>query len=228
MQLCSILFCSVLPVFANVFSVTYKLILSWTVYINFTSIGGADNLWMTIFHSFFYFRLRGSKWSFKYHGVCNYIFFKINGSHSIVFLWLFPSHWLNFFYKKTVPIFCKAKKVSEYRCVYLCFAVSSSHLKPFEVFISQWACVRRETKARNPSLFALQAFSHEILSHSHFTIMWLVCSLSANKPQTQKGKNVVRLWAAVSLRGALCDIQKTAAEETTFTQTLFISLRVAV
>ena len=62
--------------------------------------------------------------------------------------------------------------------------VSSSHLKPFEVLISQWASVRRETKARNPSLFALQAFSREILPHSHFAIMWLVCSLSANKLQT--------------------------------------------
>ena len=133
-----------------------------------------------------------------------------------------------FLQKNSVSIFCKAKKVTEYRCVCLCFAVSSSHLKPFEVFISQWACVRRETKARNPSLFALQAFSREILPHSHFAIMWLVCSLSANKLQTQKGKNVVRLWAAVSLRGALYDIQKTAAEETTFTQPLFISLRVAV
>ena len=69
--------------------------------------------------------------------------------------------------------------------------VSSSHLKPFEVLISQWTCVQRETKARNPSLFALQAFSREILPHSHFAIMWLVCSLSANKLQTQKGKNVV-------------------------------------
>ena len=31
---------------------------------------------------------------------------------------------------------------------------------------------------------------------------------SANKPQTQKEKNVVRLWAAVSLGGALRDIPK--------------------
>ena len=42
------------------------------------------------------------------------------------------------------------------------------------------ACVGRETKARNPSLLAPQALSRESLRHSHFDVMWLVCSTDRN------------------------------------------------
>ena len=55
------------------------------------------------------------------------------------------------------------------------------------------ACVRRETKARNLSSFAPQAFLCEILRHSHFAIimiMWLVC-LTECKQTTNKTK---RMW----------------------------------
>ena len=86
--------------------------------------------------------------------------------------------------------------------------VASEH-SPFLV-----ECVRRETKARNPSP---QAFLSEILRHSHFAIMWLVCPTECKlKPQPQKEK---KCGSAVSSRffgGALHDIpKKTAAKETT-------------
>ena len=35
------------------------------------------------------------------------------------------------------------------------------------------ACVRRQTKARNPLLFAPHALSRESLGHSHFAVMWI-------------------------------------------------------
>ena len=58
-------------------------------------------------------------------------------------------------------------------------------------------CVKPEISR----VFALQAFLHESLHHT-----LLLCDRSVpqstNKPQTQKEKNVVRMWAAVSLGGA--------------------------
>ena len=63
--------------------------------------------------------------------------------------------------------------------------VSSSHLKPFEVLISQWTCVQRETKARNPSLFALQAFSWNLTS---LTICHNVIGLFTECKQTTNTK----------------------------------------
>ena len=66
------------------------------------------------------------------------------------------------------------------------------------------ACVRREIKARNPSL---QEFSCKILRHSHFAIMWLVCSAECK----QTTNTTAIFWG-----GALHDIQKTSAKETKY------------
>ena len=52
------------------------------------------------------------------------------------------------------------------------------------------ACVWRETKARNPSLFTLQAFLHEILRHAHFAI---VIGLF-NRVQTNCKHKRKRMW----------------------------------
>ena len=62
------------------------------------------------------------------------------------------------------------------------------------------ACVRRE-KNRRP-------FLRESLRHSHFAVMWLVFSMDRNQTTDTMERNVVRLWAAVSLGGALRDIPK--------------------
>ena len=78
-------------------------------------------------------------------------------------------------------------------------------------------CVRRETKARNPSP---QAFSSEILRHSHFAIMWLAVIGPFNRVQTKttntKGK---KCGSAVSSRffgeSVAWHPKKTAAKETT-------------
>ena len=65
-----------------------------------------------------------------------------------------------------------------------------------------------------PRVFALQTFSRESLRHSHFAIKYLVCSTERKQTTTQREKNVVRMWAAVSLGERCLTSQKTAVEET--------------
>ena len=87
------------------------------------------------------------------------------------------------------------------------------------------ACVRRETKARNPSP---QAFWRETLHYSHFAIMWLVCSTECKQTINTKGKELFGceqpfLWGG----GEHCvTSQKTAAKETRGTSTWMTSNRI--
>ena len=63
-------------------------------------------------------------------------------------------------------------------------------------------------------VFAPQTFSCESLRHSHFAIMWLVHSTERKQTTNTKEKDVVRMWAAVSLGEHCMTSQKTAVEET--------------
>ena len=73
-----------------------------------------------------------------------------------------------------------------------------------------FGCVRRETKARSFLARNLTSWICTLLLCD-----WSV-QQSANKPQTQKEKNVVRLWAAVSLGKHCVTSQKTPTEETIY------------
>ena len=79
-----------------------------------------------------------------------------------------------------------------------------------------------ETKARsprNPSLFAPQAFLHEILRHSHFAIMRLVCSTECKQTANTKEKECDLVVSSHFSGGKhYVASQKTAAEETSESQ----------
>ena len=77
------------------------------------------------------------------------------------------------------------------------------------------ACVWRETKARNPSLLAPQAFSHEILArYLHFAIMWLVCYTGCKQTTNTKWKECGSFVSSHFFGGALPDIPKNPLQRT--------------
>ena len=49
-------------------------------------------------------------------------------------------------------------------------------------------------------------FSRESLRYSHFGVMWLVCWTERKQTTNTMERNVVRMWAAVSLGGAWRDV----------------------
>ena len=108
-----------------------------------------------------------------------------------------------------ISIFC----VNKYGVI---FFFSSIMIVALEHSLFLVAFVQRETKARNPSLFAPQALLRKICVIRTLLICDWSIQQNANKPQKQKEKNVVRLWVAVSLLEVLRDIPKTAAKETSW------------
>ena len=75
-------------------------------------------------------------------------------------------------------------------------------------------CVWCETKARNPSLFAPQAFLRKSLGHSHFAIVWLVCSTKCKQATNTKGKECGSIVSSRFFGEHCMTSQKTAAKET--------------
>ena len=184
--------------------------------------------------SFFYFRLRGSKWSFENHGFCNYIFTKISGSHSLVFCGYFHLTGSIFFTKPSRSQFFARLRKSLSTDVFVCvlqkwclnsLKLTFKTLWSFDLTMGVRAAWNKSQKPLIVCTAGLFAWNLTSLTLCHYVIgLFTECKQTTNT----KGKECGWLWAAVFLRGALYHIQKTAAEETTFTQPLFISLRVAV
>ena len=124
------------------------------------------------------------------------------------FLWLFPSHRLNFFYKTiSVSIFCKAKKVSEYRivCVLQKWCLNSLKLtfKTFWSFDLTMGVRAAWNKSQKPLIVCtagLFAWNLTSLTLCHYVIgLFTECKQTTNTKGKECGSVVSSCFFAGSI-----------------------------
>ena len=171
--------------------------------------------------SFFYFRLRGSKWSFKNHGFCNYIFTKISGSHSLVFCGYFNLTGSIFFTKPSLSQFFARLRKSLSTDVFVCvlqkwclnsLKLTFKTLWSFDLTMGMHAAWNKSQKPLIVCTAGLFAWNLTSLTLCHYVIGLL------NRVQTNHKHKRKRMWFGCEQpflwRECCTTFQKTATNKT--------------